>query len=295
MTTVTLTGADGQVWDLNNQASPVQLVGSLGGLHLPQATNRWQTTARQSGSRYKDTVTDSRRFEFTVMVGDSQPPFRTGDDWRDLDSQFWTGLRQDESATLTINGERHLTFRLDDDNEYDFPVDPAVRGKAVYTVSCIADRPEWQGETTTTAFDFNEAATVDYYGGGGGALGPPFIISAPSLSRVANVSNPGDLPVYPVWTITGPAAAGARVGVADRIIALPFGLLAGQEVVIDTEAATITDGNNGDNLWQAMDSTPVDFAPIPPGSIVPVAVGMDSPGAGSSISVTLTTLYRRAW
>lgn len=292
MTTVTLTGTDGQVWELNDPASPVQLVGGVGGLHLPKVSNRWQSTARQSGGRYKDSITDSRQFDLTVMVGDPQPPFRTGDPWRDLDARFWSGLRHDDSATLRVNGSRSLTFRLDDDNEQDFAKDPALSGKAVYTISCIADRPEWRGTTTTTTYDFDVDAPSNYYGGG---LGPPFTISAPSLNRTAYVSNPGDLPVYPVWTITGPAAIGARVGVADRVIALPFALLAGQQVVIDTEAATIIDGHNGDNLWQAMGSTPLDFAPIPAASGVPIVIGLDSPDAGSAIDITLTPLYRRAW
>jgi len=291
MTTVTMTGVDGQFWDLTDPTSPVQLVGGLGGLHLPASTSRWQTTARQSGRRWKDAVTDSRQFTMRVMVGDPAPPFRTGEAWRELDTRVWDNLRQDEAATLTVNGNRTLDFRLDDDNEMDFAKDPALSGKAVYDIACIADRPEWKGPPQSTVFSFASTPGADYYNGS--SLGPPFVISAPALGRAAYVSNPGDLPTYPVWTITGGASA-VRVGVGDRVITIPFAIQPGQKVIIDTAAATITSGY-GDNLWQYMGSTVVDFAPLPPGDTLPIAIGMDSPSAEAQIQVDLVPLYRRAW
>jgi len=290
VTTVALNGVDGSVWNLMDLASPAHLLGGMGGLHLPPATNRWSTTARSSGRRWKDVVNDSRKFTMTVRVGDPAPPFRTGDDWRALDSLFWRALSTDVTASLVVNGQRRLNFRLDDDNEHEFPKDPALLGKAVYPIACIADRPEWLGDTTTTTFTYAATSTTSYYGA---SMGPPFTISAPSFGRTATIANSGDLPTYPIWRIVGPSTS-AVVGVGTSLITIPFALQAGQQVIIDTEAQTIVDGS-GINLWPQMGSTPVPFAPVPPGGNVPISVGLDTGGATSLIQVTLTPRYRRAW
>jgi len=289
VTTVTLKGIDGSVWNLNDVTSAALLVGGLGGLHLPPATNRWTTTARRSGRRWKDVVNDARKFTMTVRVGDPAPPFRTGDDWRALDSLFWKALSTESLATLTV-GSRSLPFRLDDDNESEFPKDPALLGKAVYSIACIADKPEWLGATQTATYTFAADSTTSYYGA---SQGPPFTISAPTFGRTASISNPGDLASYPVYRIVGPAAS-AVVGVGNDLITLPFALQAGQQVVIDTEAQTIVDGT-GTNLWPQMGSAAVAFAPVPAGGQVPIHVGLSSATTASFITVTLVPRYRRAW
>lgn len=290
MTTVTLNGVDGSVWNLLDLASPAHLLGGLGGLHLPPATHRWATTARSSGRRWKGKVTDARQFEMTVRIGDPEPPFRTGDDWRALDSRFWKALSTEQLASLTVNDQRVLFFRLDEDNEVEFPQDPALFGKAVYPIACVADRPEWQGSPVTSSFTFGSGTVTNYYGS---PKGPPFTISAPTISRTATISNVGDLPAYPKWRIVGPSTT-AAVGVGTRVITIPFALQAGQQVVIDTEAQTIVDGD-GQNLWSRMGSAFVDFAPIPPGGTVPIVIGMEDGTSASFIEVSLTPLYRRAW
>lgn len=288
-TTVTLNGVDGSVWNLMDRLSPALLLGGLGGLHLPPATNRWATTARSSGRRWKDVVNDARQFTMNVRVGDPQPPFRTGDDWRALDSLFWDALATDALATLVIGGRR-LPFRLGDDNDHDFPKDPALIGKAVYSIACVADRPEWLGVTDVSTFSFAAASTTSYYGA---TKGPPFTISAPTFGRMATVTNVGDLPAYPSWRIVGPSTVSV-VGVGNDLITIPFALQAGQQVIIDTEAQTIVDGA-GVNLWPQMGAGPIVFAPVPPGGEVPIHIGLQGGGATSLIEVSLTPRYRRAW
>lgn len=291
MTTLTLHGVDGSAWELMDRWGPVQLLGGLGGLHLPVVANQWATTARSSGRSWKGYTADYRQFAINLRVGDAAPPFRTGDDWRALDAQFWKALAHDASASLTFNGGRSLSFRLGDDNSHEFPKDPALLGKAAYAIACVADRPEWTGPLTTASYSLAPTTATDYYNGA--TKGPPFTISAPLLSRTASISNPGDLPAYPLWRIVGPSTT-ATVGVGTRLISIPFALQAGQQVLIDTARQTIVDGS-GINLWPQMGSTPVDFAPVPPGGTVQIAIGLQTGGATSRIDVSLTPLYRRAW
>lgn len=287
---VTLLGCDGSTWNLTDPTSPVQLATGLGGLHLPKVSHRWSTTARRAGRSWKGSVADARAFTMNLLVGKDAGVY--GADWRSLDATFWEALSTDETATLVVNGVRSLAFRLDEDNETDFADDPGNFGLATYKVDCIADRPEWLGKPVTATFTFQAQDTSNYYGGVTG-LGPPFYISEASLFDTASVSNPGDLPTPAVWTITGPADA-ARFGVDGHVIQPPFALQSGDRVIVDTDAETIMDAT-GNSLWPLMGFTPVDFASIPPGDEVPIVVGMDNPGPGASISVSLTPRYRRGW
>lgn len=290
MTTLTLHGADGSTWELMDHDGAVQLLGGMGGLHLPASSNQWTTTARASGRRFKGSTTDYRQFSMTVRVGDSIPPFRTGDDWRRLDGLFWRALSHNTPASLVFNGTRTLNFRLDDDNDTEYPKDPALMGKAVYSIACVADEPEWLGTPVTATFNLAPTAASNYYGA---SQGPPFTISAPTIGRTGSVSNPGDMPAYPIWRIIGPATT-AAVGIGDQIIQIPFALQAGQQVIINTRARTITDGA-GTNLWPLMGYATVPFAPVPSGGQIPISIGLEDGGATSQISITLTPRYRRAW
>lgn len=287
---VTLLGCDGSTWALTDPTSPVQLAGGLGGLHLPKVSHRWSTSARRAGRRWKGSVTDSRAFTMNLLVGEGTGAYDSG--WRSLDGVFWQALSTDAQATLVVGGNRSLTFRLDEDNGFDFADAPGLFGLVKFPINCIADDPFWRGNEATTEFQFHVDAAVNYYGGAGG-LGPPYIISGSSLFTTAHVPNPGDQPAWPVWTITGPTPS-ARVGVGDSVISVPFALNDGDVIILDALNETITDPQ-GNNLWPLMGYSSVPWAPIPPGDLVPISIGMDSPGVGAQIAVTLTPLFRRAW
>jgi hypothetical protein len=289
---VTLVGVDGRQWDLLDPTSPVSLSKGLGGLHLPHVTQQFIESVGKPGKRWVGSQISARSFNMNILIGDQFPPYRTGDNWRFLDGLFWNGLSTDQMATLIFNGERKLYFRLDEDNEFDFIKDPALHGKAVYPVACIADWPLWQSDELTTTFPWAPDPGTNYYGGATG-VGPPFIISPASLFSSAMISNPGDFPAWPTWTLRGQAGT-VSVGVGNSIITLPFGLNDGDVVIVNTEEETITD-DQGNNLWPLMGFAPIDLAPIPPGDLVPIRIGMENAKAGASITISLTPQYRRAW
>lgn len=290
-TSVSIIGVDGSSWDLTGPGSTATLVDGLSGLHLPKTSQLWSKTARRPGQTWRGSRLESREFTVKVAVGDSDAPYRRGDDWRTLDSQFWQALSTDALATLRVN-DRYLRFRLDDNEDPVFAQDPALLGNAVYSIDCIADRPEWMGDQISKAFAYNALANQNYYGGSTG-LGPPFYIGEAGIFDSAAVPNPGDLPAYPTWMIVGPATR-VTFGVGNRTTTLPFSLNVGDQVIIDTEAQMIRD-QQGNNLWPQIGYTPVNLAPIPPGDPSPVVIAMDGAEAGASVTVSLIPLYRRAW
>jgi hypothetical protein len=282
MTTVQLVGADGSTWPLMGLGpSPVKLANEIGGLHLPRVTHLWAQTARGSGRQWRGSRLESREFSLNVYIPDLSDA-----------ALFFEALSYDDTSQLVVNASRTLSFRLDEENDFVPVKDPSLKSDVVYPVHCIADRPEWTGTPTTATFPYQATSTTNFFGGGSGTKGPLFYISAADLLKTASISNPGDLPAYPVWTIQGPLST-ATVGVGNATITLPFPLQSTDYVIIDAAAQTIVDGQ-GNSLWPFMGYQAVSFAPVPPGDLVQVAAGMSGGGSGAQISLTLTPLYRRA-
>jgi hypothetical protein len=110
--------------------------------------------------------------------------------------------------------------------------------------------------------------------------GPPFRLTPESVADALTVDIPGELPVWPVWTITGPLASFTVANGAGAEWGLPGPLTAGQGVRVRTDPRTVlaqrvTDVATGANLWPSFAGSglPALF-PFPPGrSSVAVSVG----------------------
>lgn len=122
------------------------------------------------------------------------------------------------------------------------------------------------------------------------AAGPPYYIGSGQSIANATMSNPGDVAAWPVWTVNGPFTS-AEVGVDGRKVVVPFAMLAGESLTIDTapSAQTAID-HTGAERTASLGAA--DFAPIEPGESV--ALSLSLVGAGS-ISASLQPLHFRAW
>jgi hypothetical protein len=126
---------------------------------------------------------------------------------------------------------------------------------------------------------------------GGTGYGPPYVVTQ---STVANqvVSNPGDRPAWPRWTVTGPGIW--TIGTPGHTTVLPS-LASGAQIIIDTDPmiSTIVDGT-GANLWPTIG--PRDFSqPVAPGLNQPLVATVSGGGSGSSAVLTFTPTFARAW
>lgn len=99
--------------------------------------------------------------------------------------------------------------------------------------------------------------------------GPPFSLTPESVSATTRVAIPGELPVWPVWTIQGPVSTFA-VSNGESAWRLPGPLTGAESLTIRTDPRTllsrrITD-QAGANVWPAFaaDEYP-DFFAFPPG------------------------------
>ena len=122
----------------------------------------------------------------------------------------------------------------------------------------------------------------------------------------AAATNDGDEDAWPVWTVVGPAAAGAHVGVGGNVVEVPFAVADGKALVLDTDPRVRTAlqydytpaaGKAPAAFANPVDRTAdltgaVDFASIPAGGTTPLNVAFAGTGA---LQVEITPMYWRAW
>jgi hypothetical protein len=279
---------DGTEWDLSHGLSGLALQSGVRGLKDPPIT-RWKTQSPAvSGSIFRGVVTDEREIFWPIKVFANSG----SNDWIVHNSRFWRTLDPNRTGQWVVtqpNGTRRtLTCRftgLDDDSD---DISPELVGFCVYGINLVAEQPYWVGETTTRIFE-NVTGQNFYGGSGGGGFGPPFYLSSGTTLASASTSNPGDVPVSPVWRINGPSTD-CTVIVDGHTIAFPMSIGAGHWVELDT-APTSQVALDDLGVDRTAELGAVDFAEIRPGDNVPLTVSMTG---GGSVSMKLTAAYRRA-
>lgn len=291
---IVLVGSDGQAWDLTDPTSGVALLAqTFEGLHIEDIDAQTVSSARIAGQRRFGKSVKPRDVTFSVRVGDQEPPYRTGEAWRLLDSEFWQSIGVGRPCELIIN-DRTLTVSLDGSTAK-FDKDPALRGKGVYTLEMVADWPYFAGQEVTFDFDLTPSIGTNVFGGGPGTKAPVFAIGVPDATKGAAVSNNGDVDAWLRWTLVGPGTF--KVGVSESIVTIPFVLSTGQTVEINTDPLkqTIVNKATGANLWPSMGTAPVRFAPVPPGNSRQISVNVQGAQAGTMVRAAITPQFSRAW
>jgi hypothetical protein len=282
---VTLTGGDGRTWDLNN--GPVVLLAGvqqlLGG--TAPITHWWKQAPMVDGARRSGMRTERQDLPLPVKtVGASWQA------WRSIDSDFFESISPDNGElVITIiapdRQSRSLRAWYVDNGDVEDVLDPLMRRRKSYVLELSAE-PFWEG-AVVRPLPFKVGAEAPFF------PGPPFHIAESTSTQKATVTNPGNLPVWPRYTITGPATSWT-VGIGTSVISSIVPLGSGDKVLIDSEPGQRTILNQaGDRVFKNM--TDADFAPIPPGVNVPLVATINGYSTASSVAVEFTPLYRRPW
>lgn len=290
---MTWTGWDGSVWPLTEYGGDAGVLVTNGGMRgwgMPEVEVFSSRSVGVHGQQGRGGYYTSPRSVFWPlwMWHDGS----TGD-WLDLDRRFWATMMPGRYGTWTTESSdgtvRTLVCRWDSTDDT-FEVDPALDGWTLYGVKLIADDPFWRGPAVEHTY--MAPSGDNFYGGGPGnqhGYAYPFVLAPSNTVDRAVIENPGDLEAWPVWTVTGPTVS-VTLGIAGRTVSVPFALAAGQQLVIDTspmvQSAMIGATSRTRDLGSA------NFAPIPPGSSVPLSIVMDGSG---SVACRIVPRYLRAW
>jgi hypothetical protein len=160
---------------------------------------------------------------------------------------------------------------------------------AVLTLWC--EDPYWVDRLPVTVH--RETGTlVDF-------LAPYPSISSGQVLGATTVTNPGDVEVWPTWTITGPATriTFTREDTGERFIIDPSTidvaeLGAGETVVVSTDPPSVR-GPGGANWIGALNWPEAALWSLPPGD-TPVTFQLDGAGPGSAVDLTYHPRYETA-
>ncbi|WP_409469057.1 phage tail protein [Streptomyces sp. HC307] len=160
---------------------------------------------------------------------------------------------------------------------------------AVVTLWC--EDPYWVDAEPVTVH--RETGTqVDY-------LVPFPSVSSSQVLGATTVVNPGDVDVWPAWTITGPASVitftrgdtgdSFTLDMADTVHGP---LLAGETVTVSTDPPRVRSGT-GENLVAGLNWPYAVLWSLPPGE-TPVTFQLDGAAAGSAVDLTFYPRYETA-
>ena len=302
--------AKGVQWSLSNPESGLFLLPGVRGLGSVRTDRHVTTSPGAAGSRFEGvSVLDREVFWPVHLYHDA-----SSIDWMLRDRAFWAGMDPSDTGVWTVThpdgAHRSLTLRFTSDGDHTSSGDPVYRGWETYGITLVAERPYWEGDPVVKSF-------------AGSAPPPPLFPVAPTVDgEIVNIApgysvsnatmdNPGDVESYPRWFVEGPADS-ATVGVGGVVVSVPFQVLAGETLVIESDPDSIgatlyeiapsgvgmkpSERVVGVDLINPVDKTAAlgeaDFAPIPAGSQVPLSLTLVGLG---KVEALLPTLYRRPW
>lgn len=296
---MTWTGWDGSLWDLTTVEGGAVLMAGVRGLSMPPVQHHLTTYASVHGARWRGNTIEPREVFWPIQIfsdAGSQA-------WIDRERAFWRTMRPRKTGIWTVtqpNGQkRYLECRFADDSQQAFDLDPVAVGWNNYGINLVAHQPFWSGDKVRYSWATSGEPTPFFPA----TTGDGFHISPSNTLDDATVTNPGDMDVWPVWEIYGPAIT-AHVGIGGQLIEIPFAVDAGQVLIIDTAptAQTVTLYNytgsgatkvltNPQNKITALG--PAEFYPVPAeDGAVSVDLIMDGTG---HMAMEFTPYYLRAW
>ena len=276
------TGYDGSVWDLTTGRTGACMLAGVRGLTMPEVTHHKSRSAAVPGSRWRGSSTEEREVFWPIQLYHDT----SSEEWVARDRAFWATLQPHRTGVWSVtqpSGEkRTLTLRFRDDGQAAFNYDPAMTGWMNYGITLDAEQPYW--EAAPISATWRAGSPTSFFGGSNVVT-----IASGQEATSAKIDNPGDVPTYPVWTLTGPLSA-ATLGINGRSINVGFSIASGQTLVIDTSPAALTAMMGGVDRIASLGTS--DFAPVPAGNGIPISLAVVGSG---TVAMEITPLYYRAW
>lgn len=272
------TGCDGSEWILDGSQGVALLQDGLVGLHFPEFDVYESTSPAVAGARLRGSRARKRAVEWNLLVWNDE----SSEEWRKLHRAFFRAFSVDKPGTWTVRDPsgRALTLKcylVPGSHAYDR--DPSQAGWSLYQMQMVAYQPFWSGEPIPYSW---RAATPEPFFDEAGS--PDFHISDSANVSTATMTNPGDVPAWPIWTVTAPMTS-LSITVAGGTLTIPA-LTGTQKLVIDTDPNVATALRDGVDVSGLID--PWDPRPIPPGEDVPVTITADGFG---TVAAEITPRY----
>lgn len=280
---MTWTGFDGSFWNLADLDGPMTMARGLRGLHMPRMDVFTSSSPLVHGVEQTGYYIPERSVYWPLNFWSESL-----DEWRQAYGGFFDSMHPTKPGVWRVGSgkeERSLELTGDFQGDFEFQNDPFVLHWALIGVQLTAPRPLWRGQPVQRVFKSGEGES--FFGPSGG---PPFFISPRASFATAKISNPGDEPAYLKWTAEGPHDAGLKMGVGTALIDVPFALVDGDVLIVNTDPTEQYATLNGVDCSVALGFQM--FAPVDARGETELAI--ESTGTGA-VSAALTPLFWRAF
>lgn len=279
---MTWTGANGLSFDLKFGSGVCLMPDQIRGLLNPPYELRTSATPARGGSRLREVSTGERDVFWPLMVHTAAGSAA----WQNLNDAFFSTLDPEFPGVWEVTRpdgtQRRLSVHFKDDGGGIVYRD-VLSGWVRYPVSGVALDPWWYG--TEVHRTFKQPGSTGTLAGPGRPIGSRATVDS------AKIDNPGDVPSFPRWVITGPVTSvtvGVTIDGVVRSITAPITLTAGQTLTIDTESHSVRDHTGASRRSELSAAY---FVPIPPGVDIPLTMSMTGTGL---VECFLPTRYKRA-
>lgn len=282
-TRIEIQGVNGQWITLSGEGQGEQgmwLSGeSLSGIWSAPVKTIYNSHAFQVGSTYGGKRVLQRDMVLGIHIA--------ADDWRATYDTLRAAVDFDRDAKLWVSDEdsrSHLKFRLGEHINLVTDIDPGVTGYALAVLTLVAGDPWYYGEDYTQTW-----------------VSPTDTTNGSTVTGSVTVSNPTDVPVWPVWQIQAPGRPtlpdfswgddrfGRAVVDAGRQITMPL-MQSGEHVQVTTDPQSLGGQfqSSTDTAYYARMNGVRFCYPIPAGTPpTAVPVSMRNAPAGVGIRVVL--------
>jgi len=256
------TSPDGDVIDLWDCSTGVSWLGGRQGVDMPPYELVTQQNIDDDGQTIVGRRALARHPVLPLLIH-----LDTYGGWRQLQQRVMRAfdpLRGDGVLTVTQpdGSSRLLHATYEQGMEGQDIADPRGLWHRIYALQLVASDPWWYA-TDAVRIPFGVSSR-------GGLLDPPFLplkLTASAVIGETTAVNQGDVPTYPVWTITGPGSSVALTNrTTGRVMRFLFDLDEDDTVIVDTRPRrqSVVSGT-GENLFSLTLGTP-DFWPLLRGS-----------------------------
>lgn len=280
----------GNRFDVSQWSSGIFFMPGVTGMSKPKVKHQEQEFGNTHGSTWNGLIVEPREvFWPTYLYHDTGSA-----EYLALIRQWWASLDPWHTVRWHVRdvsgSERYLDVRLQDDGGAGSEYDDSYYGWSQHRIVMKANQPFWRGEVVPR--EFVQALPVPFFGPDGDN-GPPLRPSRNVSRATASIENPGDVPAYPVWTLTGPINPGAEIGYGEGRIVVPFGLTVGQVLVVDTNPEAQTAYRDGVEVTELMVDR-FDAVPIPPSADGPADLTVTYGGDGR-VRIEIIPQFWRAY
>lgn len=288
------TGWTGDTWTIAGDVASKAFLERDGrsGLLFPPIEHRFAESATTDGSEWRGVRVLNRPLSWPLFLYGT-----SGEAMRVEHTKFLRTLEPDKVGKLTVahpdGHRRYLDLRYQDGAVGEFGGSTFGIIWVKHSLTMVTEQPYLYGDAITSSF--NSEASTNFYGGGtiGTSKGPPFVIGSSYTLASAEITNPGDRPAWPVWTVNGPMTN--FTGTLDgKTIELPITLSAGQSITVNTAPRVQTiEREDGSNQWAAAGD--VEFAAVPPMATSALTLSVAGATTDTSVVLSLTPMWWRAW